>query len=348
MYRVKFKATWKPYQGEDVAQVDEKRLDEFLGWPNVWQRRMARRVAMEQLPVLTKDEEEKSNWRRELAEREGPKILHANDSGTRLEFLWRYISAGGGCSSAIINKEAVTDPLYQQWFPSVFYVNHGETPRLRLAQASKFMQVGVEQRWNRLEELLAHAEDATDHNLPQMYWYALEPCVVADPARALKLAQSCRIPLITGFVARRLAEMESGMDFLINAVSEVNDPALMKVFLQAAADGLQGRVGVPAPKGWEAAYPKIEQLAAKGDGAALLDLRLLLAICFGDQRALPALRQQVLDHALPVARRQAALQSLVRGKDPQLAEMVLKLLDDADLRLEALKAMSQASSGRAK
>ena len=35
-------------------------------------------------------------------------------------------------------------------------------------------------RWAVLEGLVAHAEDAGDHNLPLMYWYAAEPLADVD------------------------------------------------------------------------------------------------------------------------------------------------------------------------
>jgi len=56
-----------------------------------------------------------------------------------------------------------------------------------------------------LIELVQHAEDATDHNLPLMYWYAAEACVASDPDRALELLKVCKIPKVREFIARRLA-----------------------------------------------------------------------------------------------------------------------------------------------
>jgi hypothetical protein len=62
-----------------------------------------------------------------------------------------------------------------------------------------------EQRWGVLTELVQHAEDASDHNLPLMYWYAAEPCVASDPAKAVALLKQCKIPVVREFIARRLA-----------------------------------------------------------------------------------------------------------------------------------------------
>jgi hypothetical protein len=56
-----------------------------------------------------------------------------------------------------------------------------------------------------VEALLTHAEDAGDHNLPLMYWYAAEACVASDPDHALELLKLCKIPQVREFIARRLA-----------------------------------------------------------------------------------------------------------------------------------------------
>ncbi len=52
--------------------------------------------------------------------------------------------------------------------------------------------------------LVAHAEDAGDHNLPLMYWYAAEPLAAVDASRAARLAAGSRIPRIQEFMARRI------------------------------------------------------------------------------------------------------------------------------------------------
>ena len=56
-----------------------------------------------------------------------------------------------------------------------------------------------------LTGLLARAEDANDHNLPNMYWYAAESSVGSDNGRALKLLTQSKIPRVREFIARRIA-----------------------------------------------------------------------------------------------------------------------------------------------
>ena len=53
--------------------------------------------------------------------------------------------------------------------------------------------------------LAAHAEDAGDHNLPLMIWYAAEPAVGADLAKGAELLANCRIPKVQEFISRRIA-----------------------------------------------------------------------------------------------------------------------------------------------
>jgi hypothetical protein len=62
----------------------------------------------------------------------------------------------------------------------------------------------LEERGAILEGLLAHAEDATDHNLPLMYWYATEPLAAEGPARAVALLGKTKIPKVREFITRRM------------------------------------------------------------------------------------------------------------------------------------------------
>jgi len=75
---------------------------------------------------------------------------------------------------------------------------------VRLYLASALQRIPSAQRGEILEGLLAHAEDATDHNLPLMYWYATEPVVAEQPSVGLNLLAKSKIPLIREYIARRM------------------------------------------------------------------------------------------------------------------------------------------------
>jgi len=76
---------------------------------------------------------------------------------------------------------------------------------VRMYLASELQRAPVEKRWNVLQGLLAHAEDANDHNLPCLYWYAAEGSVAADPNRGIKLMTESKIAKVRENIARRIA-----------------------------------------------------------------------------------------------------------------------------------------------
>jgi hypothetical protein len=81
------------------------------------------------------------------------------------------------------------------------------SPVVRLYLASACQRMEAAQAWPIVEALVAHAEDADDHNLPQMIWYAAEPLVPQDVPRATALVAKCQIPKVRQFLARRIASL---------------------------------------------------------------------------------------------------------------------------------------------
>jgi hypothetical protein len=81
----------------------------------------------------------------------------------------------------------------------------GKSPVIRLYLASAAPRLPIEQRASILEPLVAHGEDVNDHNLPLMYWYAIEPLVAQNPATAASLLGAAKIPLLQEYIARRMA-----------------------------------------------------------------------------------------------------------------------------------------------
>jgi putative membrane-bound dehydrogenase-like protein len=79
-----------------------------------------------------------------------------------------------------------------------------QSPVVRLFIASALQRLPVDKRADILEGLLARAEDAADHNLPLMYWYAAEPLAGKDVATAAKLLAKTKIPQVREFITRRM------------------------------------------------------------------------------------------------------------------------------------------------
>ena len=87
------------------------------------------------------------------------------------------------------------------------------SPLVRLYLASALQRTPVEKRWDVLAGLYARGEDAADQNLPLMVWYAAEPVVPLDMARALTLAESSNLPRLFQFTVRRIVAV-GGQDAL--------------------------------------------------------------------------------------------------------------------------------------
>ena len=93
------------------------------------------------------------------------------------------------------------------------------SPVVRLAICSALQRLPLEARWPIAAALVAHAEDADDHNLPLMNWYAIEPLVPVDPFRAVALAAASRIPTVSRFIVRRAASEEQCYQPLVAQLS---------------------------------------------------------------------------------------------------------------------------------
>ena len=78
------------------------------------------------------------------------------------------------------------------------------SPVVRLYLASACQRLSVEQRLPILEALLAHEEDAKDHNLPLMYWYATEAVAAQGAAKAVPLLGKAKIPQVRQFITKRM------------------------------------------------------------------------------------------------------------------------------------------------
>ncbi len=75
---------------------------------------------------------------------------------------------------------------------------------VRLYLTSGMFRFAPSQRWDVMEALVQKSEDANDHNLPLMYWYAAEPLAEIDANRAMKMAESAKMPKFLEFMKRRL------------------------------------------------------------------------------------------------------------------------------------------------
>jgi HEAT repeat protein len=150
-------------------------------------------------------------------------LAHAKGVPDRLRSLWALNATGGVDEPKLAELLGSSDDYVRAWAVRLA-TDDGETsptmldrftklaatdgsPVVRLHLASALQRIPTENRWSVIEALAVHENDADDPNIPLMIWYGVEPLVTGDPARATRLIETARIPLLRQHIARRLAEM---------------------------------------------------------------------------------------------------------------------------------------------
>jgi putative membrane-bound dehydrogenase-like protein len=215
-----------------------------------------------------------------------------------------------------------------------------KSPVVRLAIASGLQRTPVQERWEAVESLVQHAEDADDHNLPLMYWYAMEPLAEVDLQRALKLGLSCgdTIPLLRKFMIRRVASGASpeALAALAQIILDSTDLDEQAEILAGMSEALKGQRQASPPENWAAAFEKL----AESQRPDLRMQAISLGVTFGDQKAMQAVREIVDSPSQDAAARRQALEALLRVKDAKLLPTLLRVVRDPVLRETALSGLA--------
>ena len=213
-----------------------------------------------------------------------------------------------------------------------------ESPVVRLYLASAMQRLPVKDRWEVIEALSQHAEDANDHNIPLMVWYAAEPLVPQDFARALKLAENAKLPKLLNFTVRRTAALNTPA--ALAAITQTllrapDDPHRLDI-LNGLSIALQGQRKVTAPQGWA----EVETKLGGSPNPEVRSLVQSLSLTFGSAQALASLRRTLMDGAADATARKAAFDSLFAAKDEGLPPLLQQLLTDPQLQGAAIRGLA--------
>jgi putative membrane-bound dehydrogenase-like protein len=310
--------------------------------PNDWWVRHARRILEERGP----DPEVHAALR---------KILAGNPDPTRkLRALWALHATGG--LTAEVALSALRDPTdyVRAWAIQLLcedghaspaaarefarLAREDPSPVVRLYLASAAQRIAPDQRWDIVAALHAHAEDAADHNLPLMDWYALEPLFEQDYHRALALALDSKEPRMVEFAARRIAVMgrPEAMGALVEALAKMEDESRQGEALKGVSLALKGQRTVALPAGWD----KLETKFAASRNDQVRALSQSLSLTFGSPAALESMRETLKNTSAPIGDRRLALQALLDVKDPALPPLLLQILSEKPLRDPALRGLA--------
>ena len=203
------------------------------------------------------------------------------------------------------------------------------SPVVRLYLASALQRMSLGDRWAIAAGLMAHDEDAGDHNLPKLIWYGIEPMVPADPARAMELARASRLPLVTEYIARRAVDAGQ-LEAVSAALGQAQGEDKVADMLRGFSAGLRGLRDVKAPPSWGATYAKLYGTP----------LATQIAQILGDTGAATAMLATLDNAKAKTDARRDALRGLAAQEHDALKGRLVALLNDNSLRLESIRAMA--------
>jgi putative membrane-bound dehydrogenase-like protein len=345
----------KPVKGVDLSKSTWAELVKYQEHENDWYARVARRIMQER---VSRDPKAGAEVLGKLMKLVG----NHKDEGVRLRALWSMHACGvdwARYASGVQPPNADFAPLRGgddrlcAWLIQLtaesgskatanlfkkFTADHPASTVLRRAIASALLRLPEDARWDFLPNLLAHVEDATDHNLPYLYWYALEPLCEKESAKALKLAAEGKIPFVLQCAARRVGALGTPEAFalLTTLLAEAKTEPERIAYFRGLQEGAKGQRNLPMPKDWAAAFEAL----MKSPDAGIRNQALGLAVVFGDKSARATLRKVLADSKAAPAARLAAMTALVDARDAETAPLLQAALADKELRGPALRALA--------
>ena len=324
----------------DLAKLSDTELADLQASKSEWHARRAR--------IILQNRASKGKMSKEAYGKLSALYSNNVNPDLRLRAMWTLQITGGftpkNLSEALNDKDEYIRAWAIQFLtedkdatPEVLakfaqMASTDKSPVVRLYLASALQRIDFESRWNIAGALLAHGEDADDHNLPKMIWYGMEPLVKENPAKALEMSSKSQIPMLTQFIARRAVDADA-LKILISHIGKM--PKNQATLLEGMRDGLEGRTDIKTPDNWNAVYAKLK----RGEKSIVL-LATDLSQYFGDTEAATNAMNVLKDKKNSVENRRKALQSLTLRQRPELVKELPLLLDDNNLRLEAIRSVA--------
>ena len=342
VFKVSFGETTTVHQ--DLQELSSRTLVQMQTFPNEWHARHARRILQERGASAEINA---------MLETLGASTM--GQPAIQLRILLAQSAVGGLSDRAVIARRlSDSEAVIRAWTiqlateqgrPATSILSRfaemartDPSPVVRLYLAAALQRLPLPDRWEIVEALVGHGADATDHNLPLMYWYGTEPLAGLDASRAARLASGSKIPLIQEFMARRIGAIGTGesMALLVDELGRAGRSADRSSLLTGIEESLRGRRQVAMPAAWPGVFQKL----ATDPDRRVRSRAMALGVTFGDMAARGALRAILADGKAPVAPRREALAALLQVKDPTLAATLLSLVRDPGLGGLAVRALS--------
>jgi putative membrane-bound dehydrogenase-like protein len=339
----------------DLAKLSSKELADLAvkghgPGRNDWYVRVARRILQER----GADPEARSQLAAAAFDAAGPDGVPAAEP-LRLRALWALHAAGGLDAGHVAKGLSDGSPYVRAWTiqlacedkePSsatlarfAELAKSDSSPVVRLYLASALQRIAPEQRWEILGGLVQHGEDASDHNLPLMDWYAAEPLASLDASRALRLAEAAKLPTLLPFMTRRVAALgrPDALALLVGSLGKAQGSEARLTLLRSINEALAGRRQVARPDAWPDVFARLMRDASE----EVRTQAIALGTTFGDAGAMEFLRKLLDDPGQPAGRRGEALAALLKARDPELAGRLQRLVQvPSALRPAAIRGLA--------
>lgn len=129
---------------------------------------------------------------------------------------------------------------------------------------------------------------------------------------------------------------DEGVAALVQLLGTIDDTAFQLDLLKGIQAGFRGRRRVAMPKAWPTTYEKL----SNSESEDVRRIATILALTFGDQQAIGSIETTIQNEEKTVAQRREALAALVQARTAKLDAILLGLLDDENLRGDAITALA--------
>lgn len=330
---------------EDLNRLSDVELAGLQTNKSDWHTRRARIILQGRAARKPVDKKAVSLLKSFFADKSNPEV--------RLKALWTLHVTNAISQRELLEALKDTDEYVRAWAIQLLCETDGNTPEIltpfarlassdaspvvRLYLAAALQRLAPGNRWAILEGLLAHETDNSDHNIPKMIWFGLEPLAGSDPEKALGLVSRSRLSLPVNYTARRI--LDGGNPELLLASLPVGTPATRHL-LEGIRDGLDTHPDMTVPASWDKVYQKLKT----GDPETV-KLAGEIARKFGDNEVNAELVATIRDKSALLPERKKAISMLAGRHRKELSDLLPELLNDAALRQDAIRAVAAFDIG---
>lgn len=331
-----------PGRYDDLAKMTDDRLVQLQTSKSDWHARRARLI-LQHRAVAGKLQSTTHAQLRKL-------FNESTNADWRLRAMWALHVTNGLNKNELMASLADKDEYVRAWAiqllcednnPSIDITGKftrmaqdDKSPVVRLYLASALQRIDSNARWAVAAELVKHAEDSADHNIPKMIWLGMEPLVKQDPARALAIASNSNMPMLTEFTARRAVDADA-ISTVVDWIGKVPGTDRRINFLEGMRNALEGRYDLLPPANWKTVYARL----ASGD-KQVAALALAVSQQFGDTEAALKFLATLKNKNAPADQRRQALQAIANRQRKELIAELPLLLNEPAMRIDAIRAIA--------